>query len=128
MEDIGDFVVLKQLVTFCPQVLKYIYRYILYYCTCPIFASSFVCEGFPAKVDNRWVCKTKNLRQYCLWIVLLRRCNRISTLQNYFLDIDISFVVSPILSLLLMQMYSIKIDEFITTGFSGKGDKDWFSS
>lgn len=30
MEDIGDFVVLKQLVTFCPQVLKYIYMYIYY--------------------------------------------------------------------------------------------------
>lgn len=29
MEDIGDFVVFKQLVTsFCPQVLKYIYVYI----------------------------------------------------------------------------------------------------
>lgn len=30
MEDIGDFVVLKQLVTFCQQVLKYIYMYIYY--------------------------------------------------------------------------------------------------
>lgn len=38
MEDIGDFVVLKQLVTsFCPQVLKYMCVHIYNYCTYPFF-------------------------------------------------------------------------------------------
>lgn len=52
MEDIGDFVVLKQLVTFCPQVLKYIYMYIYYLLHLSRICLIFHMGKFPADMEK----------------------------------------------------------------------------
>lgn len=41
MEDIGDFVVLKQLVTFVHKYLEKKNTYIYFYCTYPVFVQLF---------------------------------------------------------------------------------------
>lgn len=55
MEDIGDFVVFKQLVTsFCPQVLKYIYVYIYDLLHMPLVFVIFHMGRFPTNIENKW--------------------------------------------------------------------------
>lgn len=56
MEDIGDFVVFKQLVTsFCPQVLKYIYVYIYIYelLHMPLVFVIFHMGRFPTNIKEK---------------------------------------------------------------------------
>lgn len=62
MEDIGDFVVLKQLVTFCPQVLKYIYMYIYYTIAHAPICLIFHMEKFPADMEKQMKIKIWNLK------------------------------------------------------------------
>lgn len=55
MEDIGDFVVFKQLVTsFCPQVLKYIYVYIYDLLHMPLASVMFHMGRFPTNIKKKW--------------------------------------------------------------------------
>lgn len=57
MEDIGDFVVLKQLVTFVHKYLEKKYTYIYFYCTYPVFVQLFKRK----KCQLTWISKVKEV-------------------------------------------------------------------